>query len=56
MRARALFVATILTGSFLLFLAPAQAAAFQMAYVIPVVAETGFCLWLLIRGLGPRRR
>ncbi|MAB08179.1 MAG: DUF4386 domain-containing protein [Rhodobacteraceae bacterium] len=45
-----------LSGSFLLFLAPAQAAAFQMAYVIPVVAETGFCLWLLIRGLGPRRR
>lgn len=41
-------------GSALLFLAPALAGLFAPAYLVPVIAETAFCLWLLIRGLGPR--
>lgn len=44
------------TGSALLFLAPALAEGFMPAYLLPVIAETAFCLWLLIRGLGPRVR
>lgn len=38
-----------LTGSFLRFLAPALSVSFQPVYVVPVVAETAFCLWLLSR-------
>ncbi|WP_315901560.1 DUF4386 domain-containing protein [Salipiger bermudensis] len=41
-------------GSALLFLAPPLAGPFAPAYLLPVLAETAFCLWLLIRGLGPR--
>ncbi|APZ52111.1 DUF4386 domain-containing protein [Salipiger abyssi] len=42
------------SGSALRFLAPALSEAFAPAYLLPVIAETAFCLWLLIRGLGPR--
>jgi hypothetical protein len=38
-------------GSSLRFLAPALFEPFQVAYIVPVVAETAFCLWLLIRGV-----
>ncbi|MCH2094744.1 MAG: DUF4386 domain-containing protein [Rhodobacteraceae bacterium] len=37
-------------GSASLLLAPHVNAAMQPAYLIPVLAETGFCLWLLLRG------
>ncbi|MFZ2102165.1 MAG: DUF4386 domain-containing protein [Oricola sp.] len=40
-----------LVGSFLRFLAPAHVEAFAPAYVICVLAETAFCLWLLVRGV-----
>ena len=40
-----------LTGSYLRFLAPALAEAFAPVYVVPLVAELSFCLWLLIRGV-----
>ncbi len=40
-----------LTGSLLAFLAPGVADAFAPAYLIPVLAESAFCLWLLTRGL-----
>ncbi len=40
-----------LIGSYLKLLAPEAAAAFQMAYLLPVFAETAFCLWLLIKGV-----
>jgi hypothetical protein len=40
-----------LVGSYLRFLAPALAGPFQMAYALPLVAETAFCLWLLIKGV-----
>lgn len=37
-----------LTGSLLRFLAPDLHGAIAPAYVIPLIAETAFCLWLLI--------
>lgn len=40
-----------LAGSVLRFLAPELNAAFTPAYAVPVLAETAFCLWLLVRGL-----
>lgn len=39
-----------LTGSYLRFLAPDMAEAFAPAYLLPLVAETAFCLWLIVRG------
>jgi len=44
-----------LTGSFLVLLAPELAGPFSMAYALPLLAETAFCLWLLIRGVDARR-
>jgi hypothetical protein len=44
-----------LTGSYLLFLAPAQAEMFQAAYLVPLVAELALCLWLLLRGVNVER-
>ncbi len=41
-------------GSAILFMAPAMAGLFAPAYLLPVLSETAFCLWLLVRGLGPR--
>lgn len=43
-----------LAGSSLRFLAPALHGPFQPVYLVPVLAEASFCLWLLIRGVGPR--
>ncbi len=40
-----------LAGSLLLFLLPAWAGPFAPAYAIPLLAETAFCLWLLVRGV-----
>lgn len=43
--------AVYVTGSYILFLVPALSEPFQVAYLIPLVAETAFCLWLLLRGV-----
>jgi hypothetical protein len=43
-----------LVGSSTLFLFPQYSAIIQPAYIIPLVAETAFCLWLLIRGIRPQ--
>ena len=40
-----------LVGSFLRFLAPDMAGAFAPAYLLPLVTETAFALWLLVRGV-----
>lgn len=40
-----------LVGSYLRFLAPGVAGYFQVAYLLPVIAELAFGLWLLIRGV-----
>lgn len=47
--------AVYLTGSFSALFAPALNAAMQPAYALPLLAEGGFCLWLILRGLRPRR-
>ncbi len=49
--------AVYLTGSYLRFLVPGGVEAFAPAYVVPLVGESAFCLWLLLRGFGfgPRR-
>ncbi|WP_323785285.1 DUF4386 domain-containing protein [Thalassovita sp.] len=36
-----------LVGSLSRFVAPDFNAAMQLAYLLPLIAETGFCLWLL---------
>lgn len=40
-----------LAGSATRFLAPELNALIQPAYAIPLLAESAFCLWLLIRGI-----
>lgn len=40
-----------LAGSAITFLAPSRAEAFAPAYLLPLVAETAFCVWLLAKGL-----
>lgn len=40
--------AVYLTGSFLALFAPAAAGLFQPAYLLPIFAESAFCLWLLL--------
>lgn len=40
-----------LGGSALRFLAPALSGGFAPAYLLPLVAESALCLWLLIRGV-----
>ena len=40
-----------LVGSTLRFVAPALAAPFAAAYVVPLVAELALCVWLLARGV-----
>jgi len=42
-------------GSYLRFLMPEWLAWFEPAYAIPLVAEVGFCLWLLIRAVDPQK-
>jgi hypothetical protein len=44
-----------LVGGFTHFLAPESLQFVQPAYVVPVLAELGFCLWLLIRGVNTGR-
>ena len=46
-----------LIGSTLRVIAPAYAEAFAPAYVIPLIAELGFCVWLLRQpgGAAPSR-
>ena len=48
--------AVYLIGSGLRFLAPGLFGAFQPAYLVPIGAETWFCLWLLWQGLRPVQR
>lgn len=40
-----------LAGSFMRFLAPGLVALLEPVYVIPLVAELSFCLWLLVKGV-----
>ncbi len=42
-----------LTGSLTALFAPALNAAMQPAYALPLLAETAFCLWLILRSLRP---
>lgn len=44
-----------LAGSYARFLAPELHAAILPAYVVPLVAETGFAFWLVYFGLGRKR-
>lgn len=44
-----------LVGSYLRILAPDAYDAFVVAYFVTLVAELAFALWLLVRGLGPKR-
>jgi hypothetical protein len=44
-----------LTGSALRLAEPSLALAFAPAYGVPVLAESAFCLWLLLAGAGARR-
>lgn len=46
--------AVYLAGSLTLFLFPAYVPQIALIYVVPVVAEISFCLWLLIKGVRPR--
>lgn len=39
--------AIYLTGSYLRFLAPDVLAAFQIAYLVPLLSETAFAFWLI---------
>lgn len=43
-----------LTGSFLVLLAPELSGPFSVAYGVPLLAETVFCLWLLVKGVNTR--
>lgn len=45
--------AVYLAGSATALLAPGLNAALQPAYLLPLMAETGFCLWLMARGMRP---
>ena len=47
--------AVYLTGSALRFLAPAVLGTFLPAYGLTIIAETAFCLWLLIAGIRTER-
>lgn len=42
-----------LTGSFTRFLFPEILPFITPAYIVPLLAELAFCLWLLIRGIRP---
>lgn len=45
-----------LIGSYVRFLAPDVASYIEPAYVVPLVAELSFCLYLLIRGVRVQER
>ncbi|NQV80807.1 MAG: DUF4386 domain-containing protein [Alphaproteobacteria bacterium] len=40
-----------LAGSYLQFLIPSLADGFVPAYIVPLLAETSLCLWLLVKGV-----
>lgn len=40
-----------LVGSYTRFLAPRYVSSIEPLYLIPLVAELGFCLWLLVKGV-----
>lgn len=40
-----------LAGSYVRFLAPEFHEQVTLFYIIPLLAETGFCLWLLVKGV-----
>ena len=40
-----------LLGSYTRFLSPDWFAVIQPAYIIPLIAELSFCLWLMIKGI-----
>lgn len=42
-----------LVGSFTLFLFPGYESMIMPAYIVPLVAELSFCLWLLVKGVRP---
>ncbi|WP_212523970.1 DUF4386 domain-containing protein [Actibacterium sp. MT2.3-13A] len=44
-----------LAGSALRFLAPGLSEGFAPAYLLPLMAESALCLWLLIRGVDARK-
>jgi len=43
--------AVYLSGSLMRFILPEYLSAMQPAYVIPLLAELSFCLWLLVTGV-----
>lgn len=43
-----------LAGSFTRFVAPRYLPILEPVYVIPLIAELAFCLWLLFRGVRPK--
>lgn len=47
---------TYLIGSYTRFLVPGYTSLVEPMYVIPLVAELSFCLWLLFRGVGSHGR
>lgn len=40
-----------LTGSFTRFLFPEYLPLIQPAYIVPLIAELSFCIWLLVKGV-----
>ena len=40
-----------LSGSFTLFFAPQYMAFIEPVYIVPLIAELSFCLWLLVKGI-----
>ncbi|MBE9542421.1 MAG: DUF4386 domain-containing protein, partial [Proteobacteria bacterium] len=40
-----------LAGSFSLFLFPEYSPFIEPIYIVPLVAELSFCLWLLVKGV-----
>lgn len=40
-----------LIGGFVRFMLPDYTSTFEMAYIIPFIAELSFCLWLLVKGV-----
>ena len=45
-----------LVGSFTRFLLPGYLSIVQPIYIIPLIAELSFCLWLLVKGLYPQNK
>jgi hypothetical protein len=45
-----------LAGSFTRFLFPEYVSFITPVYIVPLVAELAFCLWLLVKGIRPSGR